>query len=214
MSLAAMCLDDKTSILEISQHLNALNHQSRMVELFTLGPKHQARLFQKAAASPALTLDFFVPQGCSPLTQVIHHGKNSLPAFRYFQKRFCLPQGGPPRLFGYNETSIRHLVGPGYFVAYSTEEYPTLRERGGVVIDYYRTPDSRVAPGWPTISPTDQGLQSLVYGHMQDFMRGVSEHVSIGAAWRKGTFINSYFILCREAFLERKAIEEDSSKDT
>jgi hypothetical protein len=38
-----------------------------------------------------------------------------------------------------------------------------------------------------------------VYGFMVDTLRGVSEHVTIGCAARKGKEIGSWFILCREA---------------
>ena len=131
--------------------------------------------------------------------------KNSLPAFRYFQKRFCSPLQGDDKIFGYNETILRPMIGAGYFVAHSTQNYPTWRKRGDVVIDYYQTPDSRVVRGWPAITPNSIGLQRFIYAKTRDFMRRVSEHVSIGAAWKEEHFMNTYFILCREE-IERKAI--------
>lgn len=208
MSLRQMCLDSGVSIGGIAEHLDALSPNERMKQMFSLGRREQKELFAKASESEPLTLDFFVPQSCRELAPVIHHGKNSLPAFRYFQKRFCRPQEGPPRLFGYNETWVRSVIGPGYFVAVETENYPTWRDRGGVVIDYFRVPNARVASGWPTISPNDQGLQRFVYDQTRDFMRRVSDHVSIGAAWKNERPMGAYFLLCREAGVKYKAITE------
>jgi hypothetical protein len=42
------------------------------------------------------------------------------------------------------------------------------------------------------------GLQTLVYHQTRDFMRRVSSHVTIGAAYKKERALNVHFILCRD----------------
>ena len=44
-----------------------------------------------------------------------------------------------------------------------------------------------------------RGLSRFVYGFMVDTLRGVSEHVTIGSAARRGKDHGSWFILCRES---------------
>ncbi len=207
-SILSMIRDKRVSIKEIGLFLDSLEESERLLQINLLTAKDQKRLYEKAEESEPLTLRYFVPEGVPPLTQVIHHGKNSLPIFRYFQKRFCWPLQGEERLFGYNETLLRPLIGPGYFVARSTENYPTWRHRGGVVVDYYQIPDSRIVRGWPDIVPNSLGMQRFIYGKTRDFMRRVSEHVSIGAVWKEEHFMDTYFVLCREEVLERRAIED------
>jgi hypothetical protein len=98
----------------------------------------------------------------------------------------------PGELYGYNHQTLSPLTGPGYFVA---REDPTRPE---VLIDYREVPASH-PDGWPEIGPNERGLARFVYGFMVDTLRGVSEHVSIGSAARKGRDLGSWFVLCREA---------------
>ena len=46
--------------------------------------------------------------------------------------------------------------------------------------------------------PNTQGLQRFVYHRTRDFMRGVSAHVSIGAAYKVEKSLDHYFVLVRE----------------
>lgn len=211
MSLTSMIKDPSVSIEEIGFMLDEMTHTQRMTNVYNLPGKMQARLYRKAEAAMPLTLDFFVPRSQGPLSPVIHHGKNSLPMFRHFRKPFCMPQNDPNRLYGYNDLLINKVIGPGYFVAYTTEDYPTWRDRGAVVIDYFRTPQTRIPPVWPKVQPNGIGLQRHVYHQTRDFMRRISSHVSIGSAWRNERPMNSYFLLCREDEVERKAIASEAS---
>ena len=52
---------------------------------------------------------------------------------------------------------------------------------------------------WPEIRPNERGLSRFVYGYMVDTLRGVTEHVAIGSAARKGRVMGSWFVLCRES---------------
>ena len=71
-------------------------------------------------------------------------------------------------------------------------------ERPEVLVDYNRVPPAH-PDGWPAIRPNERGLSRFVYGYMIDTVRGVSEHVTIGSAARKGKDLSSWFVLCREA---------------
>jgi hypothetical protein len=127
---------------------------------------------------------------------VRHFGKNTLPVFTHFEKRFCRPAGQDPRrptaLFGFNFQALARLTGPGYYVAHAD---PALPE---VLIDYRELPPAAPA-GWPPLRSNEVGAARLVYGFMVDRLRRVSEHVTIGSAARHGRELGSWFLLDREA---------------
>lgn len=198
MPLSELILDESKSIAEVGAYLDALTHEQRLDEVQGLGRKQQSVLYEKAATAPPITLEHFVPSSVPPLTEVIHHGRNTLPAFKLFQKRFCRPAEGAGRLFGYNEGATRALIGPGYFVAHSTADNADWTERGAIVVDYFLVPDAPVVDGWPEVVPNTKGLQVFVYNKTRDFMRKVSEHVSIGAAYKKENPLGAWFVLVRE----------------
>jgi hypothetical protein len=177
----------------LSRFLDELPAKGRTFEVRSLTPKQQAMLFDAAEGFRPVTLDDFVPPGTPPLRQVIHYGRNSLPAFRMFEKRFCRPDraAGGRELWGYNEQSFKAFTGPGYFVARPASE----RE---VVIDYCEVPPAKPAE-WPTILPNSARLSRFIYYRTRDFMRGVSRYVSIGRATREGKPMDNWFVLCREA---------------
>jgi hypothetical protein len=162
--------------------------EARLAGIRSLGKSEQRRLFQAAAASNSLSLDFMVPT-TGTLTEVIHEGKNTLPVFTTFQKRFARLPDRPDVLVGYNEGVTRSLVGPGYFEAYV--------QGNDIAIDYTRTPTQKVT-SWPGIRPTTSGISLFVYAHMIDYIRRVSNHVTIGRAVRKGKETENYFLLCRQ----------------
>ena len=61
------------------------------------GTRAQGRLWDAAAGTaPPVTQADLVPPDLPPLREVIFHGKNSLPAFTLFQKRFCRPPASEP----------------------------------------------------------------------------------------------------------------------
>jgi hypothetical protein len=142
-----------------------------------------------------------VPADRAPREPVRHFGKNTLPLprpLRFFEKRFSRPESGTPRLFGYNETHVVRLVGPGYFVARATAGQCEWERRGAVVVDYFQVPDGPVPDGWPRVVPNSRGLQILVYHRTRDFMRRLSRHVTIGAAYKNERALDHYFALVRE----------------
>ncbi len=194
--------DPSTSIDEIAAHLDALDPTTRLEDVCTLGRADQASLYDKAASSPRLEPAHFVPDD-TPLAPVIHEGWNTLPlglrSLRRFQKPFCRAGDGSPRMFGYNEGVTRSLLGPGYFVAYDCTDHPEWSARGSWVVDYFQVPDHDVPDAWPEVRPNSRGLQMFVYKGTRDFMRRVSDGVSIGAAYKGERPMNQYFILVRSA---------------
>jgi hypothetical protein len=199
MSLTILIDDPGADIHAIARHLDGRDAAERSAEVLALGRDRQRMLYEKAAAAPGLDLDHFVGRAGARV-EVIHDGLNTLPLpprLRRFQKRFCRPEGGGERLFGYNEGPTRKVVGPGYFVALATDGRPHWQTRGAVVIDYFQVPDGAVADGWPAVVANDWRLQRFVYHQTRDFMRRVSSHVSIGAAFRRERPLDHYFVLCR-----------------
>jgi hypothetical protein len=194
-----------TDIRDIADRLDRATPEARLSEVFALDRAGQRALFQ--CAQLAITPDHFVPLAVGAGRAVHHRGKNTLPLpgkHRQFEKRFCRPAESAAngvRLFGYNEAPSRGLVGPGYFVAYATDAcaaQPAWRERGGVVVDYFQMPDGAVPSEWPKVVPNTQGIQRFVYNGTRDFMRRVSEHVSIGAAYKGEKALDHYFVLVRQ----------------
>lgn len=147
-------------------------------------------------------LAFYVPQGTAPGAFVRHLGLNSMPLFRTVDKRFVrMPSG---ELSGYNhlENPIASTFsGPGYFCV-AERGAPSPDGRKGcdqLFIDYWRVPAQVPHDGWPAVTDNNGLPGSLVYGKMCDYMWRVSQHVSIGEAWRNGKSLNTWFIVSREA---------------
>jgi hypothetical protein len=196
--------DVGAGIDEIAAYLDGLDGDARWREVGALGRARQRMLYEKAAHADAVDLAHFVGDA-RPREEVIHDGANTLPLparLQRFQKRFCRPTANGhvgARLFGYNEGPTRRWIGPGYFVAVETVERPAWSARGAVVIDYFQVPDGAVAETWPRVVPNDWRLQRFVYDQTRDFMRRVSRHVSIGAAFKRERPLDHYFVLCRRA---------------
>jgi hypothetical protein len=191
-------------IAGIAAHLDGLDPSARVLALSRLGRAEQRLLYESAAESPPVDLDFFVPADTRG-GWVRHRGTNTLPLpspLRQFEKRFARPAAATDRLFGYNETRLRLVVGPGYFIAKPSAPTPGWAERGGVVIDYFEVPDDAVPDGWPKVVSNQSGPQRFVYGGTRDFMRRISNDVSIGAVLRGQRPLDHYFTLCRESRAE------------
>ena len=198
--LRALLSDSGASIDSIARELDALPATGKLTALRALGRDDQRRLYQKAAASRAIELTDFVPRDRAPLVAVHHSGTNTLPMpkpLRYFEKRFCRPDDGSERLFGYNESPFVSTVGPGFFVAVPTRGNAEWEARGGVVIDYFQVPDGKVSPAFPKVIPNTKGLQRFVYHQTRDFMRRVTDGISIGAAYKIEKKLDHYFVLLR-----------------
>lgn len=202
MSLRNLLRDNGVRIEAVAAHLDGLSHTDRLAETRTLSRGEQRRLYRAAEQSAPLTLGDFVPAGAAPRTQVIHHGRNTLPLpspLKLFQKRMARPEAGGDRLFGYNESPFISTIGPGFFVVVPTAGRPEWEARGAVVVDYFQIPDGPVPDGWPPVIPNTKGLQRFVYHRTRDFMRRVSAHVTVGAAYKVEKALDHYFMLCKQA---------------
>ncbi len=193
--LLARLARDRVKPTEIAAFLDGLRHEDRVLAVRAVGRSAQRRLYEAVAGHGTVRLADLVPPDRKALETVRHFGRNTLPAFTRFEKRFCRPaeedSAAPAALWGYNATSVAPLVGPGYYVA--RDDAP----RGEVLIDYTRIPPA-APPGWPRLRGNERGPARFVYGYMVDRLRRVSEHVTIGSAARGGRELGSWFLLCRE----------------
>ncbi len=189
------------TIADISAYLSNLRPDAQWEQLSRLSKRCQRTLYLKAEAADPLRLSDFVPDEAPAHTAVEHRGKNSLPLFRNFEKRFARSEGG--RVYGYNEGVLRPLIGPGYFVVRETEGAEV--GRGAVVVDYFQVPElpDGVGPNdWPEVKPNSRGLQMFIYNKTRDYMRRVAPGITIGSAWKtlrgRERPLNSYFVLMRK----------------
>lgn len=191
-------LDKGASITDIGAMLDSLDAGERWDAIAPLGRGGQRKLYDAAAPAEPLDLDFYVPEQVPDMEPVRHRGKNSLPlpGLNHFAKVFTRRPDGA--VIGYNESVIGPLIGPGYYTAVETKT--EWEDRGKVVVDYYRTPPKGPVPeGWPWLRANWVGPQVFVYFQTRDFMRRVSAHVSIGAAYKWNNLkMDQYFLLCRE----------------
>jgi hypothetical protein len=160
--------------------LDALVPPVRRQQALSLGAAHHKVLFK--AAERASMVDVLAPEGF--LKEKVFEGRNSLPFFSRFQKRFFwTPEG---RLFGYNKQSTSFLTGPGYFEVTDGPD--------GLVFDYDSLPPA-VPPGAPAPAPNRKGLSSLFYGGLKDEVRKVGKHILIAKAYKDGKDLGVTFLL-------------------
>jgi hypothetical protein len=185
-------IDPHLDLGRLGTVLDEIGHQARLWSVYQFTRRDMARLWEATKGVHPITLDYYVPASTPPLVEVIHHGKNSLPAFNFFQKRFCNPgdPGHKDMLIGYNHQPWSGVIGPGYFVARPSAE------AGEVDIDYTMLPGEK-PDSWPPIEP-NSSRGRLVYHGMVDVMHGISSHVSIGRARKKRGWMNAWFVLVRE----------------
>ena len=189
----SVLLEPTIDLPRLAEILDGLGHEGRVHATRAWGKKRQAALFEAAKGHMPLDVDFLVPASIGQLVEVIHEGKNTLPAFTHFQKRFVkLPEGEAFPIGGYNHQTLSPLTGPGYFVASKGEG----EHEGELAIDYTKVPKQKPA-SWPEVEPNTGGVGSLVYGGMIDYLRGLSKHVSIGRAY-KGKAMDAWFVLVRK----------------
>jgi hypothetical protein len=194
--VAALLCEPGASSSEIARFFDGLAHADRVSAIRSLGRAQQSALWDKSEGFAEVGLIDLVPPETPVDGTVRHYGKNTLPFFSHFEKRFARQTGvdadDPRELIGFNFQTMAPLTGPGYFVAVPSEK------AGEVLVDYRRVPKAH-PPGWPDVKSNERGLSRLVYGFMVDTLRRVSEHVTIGSAARNGKDLGSWFILCRES---------------
>lgn len=191
----ALVDDSASSYSQIHAFLSGLSVAERCDAIYGVGGvKRQARLFELAKEAAPLTLDQLIPPDRAPLDPVICYGKNSLPMFTSFQKRFCRAAADDPRdvLYGYNHHVFGWATGPGYYLAKNVDH-----ELGGVAVDYYQVPTQKPA-SWPAIKDNSILRSRAVYYQMIDYLRPLAEGIYIGRAVIREKITNNYFLLSRE----------------
>lgn len=192
LAFRSLLSDHNSQPNAIAAWLDGLAPDTRVSEVRSLRRAELQRLFEVVKNFAPMTLAQLVPERLPPLTPVRHYGRNSLPMFTHFEKRFYR-LSTPDCVGGANFQSTSWLTGPGYFVV------RPAANSGELVIDYDVQPEQAPA-GWPEVCSNDNGISRLVYGGgLLDTLRRVSEHVSIGAVAKRGEPVMGYFILCREA---------------
>lgn len=187
-SLAGLLRAPGATRLSISAFLDGLDEEARLREVRALPGGLQRKLWD-ACAGAAVSLDEFVPSSLPEGQVLVYGGRNSLPLFSIFEKRFARVGGA---VVGYNHSAVSGLIGPGYF----TVEPGTGARAGELFFDYERVPATAPA-GCPPVRANTSGLGKLVFGGLHDFCRRVAAGVVIGEATRRGKPMGSYFVLAR-----------------
>lgn len=188
----SVLLEPKIDLQRLSEILDGLGHEGRVHACTTWTPKQKEAIFEAAKGFKPLDLDFLVPSSVGPLVEVIHDGHNTLPMFSHFQKRFVKLEGEDFPIGGYNKQSMQAFTGPGYFCASKGEG----EHEGELVFDYTKVPKNKPA-SWPEIQKNEGGIAGIVNGGMVDYLRGISNHVSIGVAFKDGKPRHQWFTLVR-----------------
>jgi hypothetical protein len=176
------------SAKEIERHLDGLSREQRVAEVLAVKGRGVKYLYDTAKGAAPVTLDEFVPPSTSGT--LIYEGRNSLPLFSKFQKRFLRIEGGT--VIGYNHQTWSFFTGPGYFF---TREPASEGDFAGELLFDYTEPVDRTPEGWPRFKRNDRGLSKLVYGGMNDFCRRVAQGVIVGKAYRNGVDQDAFFTL-------------------
>jgi hypothetical protein len=168
-------------VREITEALDAASEADRIAVVQAMSRNAQKRLWSVASAGSLAGGELIMADATERFA-----GRNSLALFSRFEKWFF--RSGE-RTFGMNRHALRPLIGPGYF---GVQERPS----GGLVFDYGKLPDA--APqAWPAVRSNDKGLARAVYGGLVDEVVWVSRDVLVGAAFRDGRPMDSYFVLAR-----------------
>lgn len=182
----------------LARRLDALREDQRVAFVRALSKADMMRLWD-ASEGRAVTAEDFVPAGVPSRAEVIHKGMNSLPLFREFEKRFTRGDRDGV-VFGYNYNWFNWTTaGPGYFVGHVEARARAADQQGVFGLDYYDLPPKFAAlpASWPPLRKNELGLTALIYAKMVDYMRKVSDGVTIGRAWRHGKRTSNYFVLAR-----------------
>lgn len=164
----------------LSAQLDNATHAQRLAWAYTLDEKAQLALYALAKGQP-LDLDDVVGKDGAVM---IHHGRNGMPIFNRFQKRFAR-LGNTVVGYNHNDTIgkpffhplMKRLIGPGH---YTTYEAP---DGDGLWIDYRMIPEQQ-HPEYPPLIDNEHGTRALVFGNMVDVLRRASRHVFIGNAYK------------------------------
>ncbi|MBI4705533.1 MAG: hypothetical protein HY744_30940 [Deltaproteobacteria bacterium] len=177
---------------DLASLLAELSPAERVEQVLAVTGRRVDALFDAAADGPPATIEDFVPADAPPETTIIFEGRNSLPLFSRFQKRFA--RLGSGEIVGYNHQPWSPLVGPGYFVVKPAGPAGPLA--GHLFLDYVARPGG-IPAGWPPFRPNEGLLSRPVWADMKDYMRRVAPGVLVGKAYRRGWPAGYFFVLVR-----------------
>src|SRR5690349_5366471 len=142
----AQLLEARAPAREIGAYLDDLSADARLAQVLAITGSRVRRLYDAVADAPPIALEEFVPANTTGT--LIYEGRNSLPMFSRFQKRFTRGPGGV--VVGYNHQTMAFATGPGYFVV-----RPGSGEgEHGKELDFDYTAEPPVIPeGWPAYAP-------------------------------------------------------------
>jgi hypothetical protein len=187
-------LEPKIDLPRVAELLDGLGHEGRVHSTSTWSAHHKSAIFEAAKGFRPIDLEFLVPGSVGRCEEVVHEGYNSMALFSRLEKRFAnIASAGAPEIVGFNEQTWRAFTGPGYFSVSLGE----AEHEGELVIDYRKIPREKPA-SWPALRPNTGILGSVVFGGMIDYLRGISQHVSIGAATKDGVSRKVWFALVRQ----------------
>lgn len=176
------------SAAALAAHLDSLEPRSRAEEVRRIAGRQLGRIWELSAGAMPVRPADLVPAAVADGATVVYAGKNSLPLFTRFEKRFARLGG---TVIGYNHQASSWATGPGYFTV-----RPAGGDSSGLLFDYTAPPEV-VPEGWPAVPARPPVMGRLVFGNLHDFLRRVAEQVFIGTATRLGKPLHQYFILSR-----------------
>jgi hypothetical protein len=176
---------------EIAAFLDSLSGRERVQQATSVRGAEVKRLYEATLGGRELTPHDFVPSEHGEDSTVIFQGRNSMPSFSSFQKRFARMGD---EVVGYNHQLWAPVTGPGYFVVVPANDHSDVP--GELYFDYGLEP-KRFPSGWPPFKPNTSGVGFLVYSHMKDYMREAGRNVFVGKAYRHGKSRKQYFVLAR-----------------
>ncbi len=173
---------------EMAALLGPLPAAERVREVQAVRGTLIGRLFDLAAGGEPLTFEDIVSASTPAGDTVTFEGRNSLPVFSQFQKRFARTADGA--VFGHNHGVTSPVTGPGYFVV----RIDQADHAGELVFDYTQPPPIEPV-GWPRFVPNNRRLSRFVFMNMQDYVRRVAQGVLVGSAYKLGVRQDAFFSL-------------------
>jgi hypothetical protein len=175
---------------EIAAHLEKLSPSARLEQVLDVRGSLVGKLYDAVGGGEPLLVTDFVPEG--ETGTVIFEGRNSLPTFSRFQKRFARVGD---TVIGYNHQLVSFATGPGYFVV--RPPTPGEAHPDELFFDYTTDPPGNLPSGWPAFKPNSAGLSRAVFMNMKDFCRRVAPGILVGKAYKLGVAQNAYFTLTK-----------------
>ena len=113
--LSGLLADTPVPVQRVADLLDGLAHEERVFVIRSLGRPQQRALYAAVDGFRPVRLVDMVTPDTEDFVPVRHCGRNTLPAFTHFEKRFCRPRGAdrekPGELYGFNFQSMAKVTG-------------------------------------------------------------------------------------------------------